>query len=345
MNTEKNEEQPLDIEATHPGTALKQAREAQGLTEQDVADRLRLRVSVIRELEADCCDQKQIATFTRGYIRSYAKLVGLNSDKLLCDFQPAKEHEDSAQQMQSFSRKTRLEKHDSRVMGLTWVILAVVVGLTAFWWWQNQQNDPLLSLPESANIFAQQETETSDGSTVTLDVVTDVVEPASTDASSDTAASVDAVSNVDAASNENTASDANAAEGNATEENVSTDIVLSKSEPTQTASSAERTETPAVTTTTASSTTSTTPTATQNSPLAPLTMRFSADCWVDVRDANGKRLVAGIKTAGESVSLSGKAPFKIVLGAPSAVDLAYDGKKVDLSGYPSGRVARLSLPK
>ncbi|WP_283130174.1 cytoskeleton protein RodZ [Enterovibrio norvegicus] len=336
MNTEKNEEQPLDIEATHPGTALKQAREAQGLTEQDVADRLRLRVSVIRELEADCCDQKQIATFTRGYIRSYAKLVGLDSDKLLCDFQPAKEHEDSAQQMQSFSRKTRLEKHDSRVMGLTWVILAVVIGLTAFWWWQNQQNDPLLSLPESANIFAQQETETSDGNTVSLDVVTDVVEPASTDGSSDTAAS---------ASNEDTATDANASEGNVTEENVSTDIVLSKSEPTQTASSAERTETSALVTTTASSTTSTTPTATQNSPLAPLTMRFSADCWVDVRDANGKRLVAGIKTAGESVSLSGKAPFKIVLGAPSAVDLAYDGKKVDLSGYPSGRVARLSLPK
>ncbi|MBE1277093.1 cytoskeleton protein RodZ [Enterovibrio baiacu] len=342
MNTEKNEEQLLDIEATHPGTALKQAREAQGLTEQDVADRLRLRVSVIRELEADCCDQKQIATFTRGYIRSYAKLVGLDADKLLCDFQPKKEHEDSAQQMQSFSRKTRLEKHDSRVMGLTWVILAAVIGLTAFWWWQNQQNDPLLSLPESANIFAQQENETSDDASASLEVVTDVIEPASTDAQRDIAASV---VDGDAATSEDTTPDTNE-----TAESVSTDIVLSKSEPTQVASSAERTETAAPATTAPVTTAtvtapSTAQTETPSSPLAPLTMRFSADCWVDVRDANGKRLVAGIKTAGESLSLSGKAPFKIVLGAPSAVDLAYDGKKVDLSGYPSGRVARLSLPK
>ncbi|MGF1707682.1 cytoskeleton protein RodZ [Enterovibrio baiacu] len=337
MNTEKNEEQLLDIEATHPGTALKQAREAQGLTEQDVADRLRLRVSVIRELEADCCDQKQIATFTRGYIRSYAKLVGLDADKLLCDFQPQKEHEDSAQQMQSFSRKTRLEKHDSRVMGLTWVILAAVIGLTAFWWWQNQQNDPLLSLPESANIFAQQDNETSDDASASLEVVTDVVEPASTDAQSETPAPV---IDGDAVTSEDTTSDANA-----TVESVSTDIVLSKSEPTQVASSAERTETTAPATTATVTASSTAQTETPSSPLAPLTMRFSADCWVDVRDANGKRLVAGIKTAGESLSLSGKAPFKIVLGAPSAVDLAYDGKKVDLSGYPSGRVARLSLPK
>ncbi len=337
MNTEKNEEQLLDIEATHPGTALKQAREAQGLTEQDVADRLRLRVSVIRELETDCCDKKQIATFTRGYIRSYAKLVGLDADKLLCDFQPKKEHEDSAQQMQSFSRKTRLEKHDSRVMGLTWVILAAVIGLTAFWWWQNQQNDTLLSLPESANIFAQQENETSDDASASLEVVTDVIEPASTDAQGETPAPV---VDGDAVTSEDTTPDTNA-----TVESVSTDIVLSKSEPTQVSSSAERTETTAAATTATVTASSTAQTETPSSPLAPLTMRFSADCWVDVRDANGKRLVAGIKTAGESLSLSGKAPFKIVLGAPSAVDLAYDGKKVDLSGYPSGRVARLSLPK
>ena len=54
---------------------------------------------------------------------------------------PARRHE-----MQSFSRKTKHEKHNSRIMLLTWAIAIVITGISAAWWWQNQQENSLAQL-------------------------------------------------------------------------------------------------------------------------------------------------------------------------------------------------------
>lgn len=316
MNNEYNEELPINVESTHPGMALREAREAIGLSDQDVADRLRLRVSVIQDLEENCCDDEKITTFTRGYIRSYSKLVGLNADELLSTFNPAPDAEDSTQKMQSFSRKTRRDQHDSRVMGLTWVILAAVIGLTAFWWWQNQQNDLLLPLPESSGLPVSSNTEAA---------------PAVAKADEDTPQSASAAESTDAPAS---APDVMSPEP--------TDVIVENTAPVVT--DAEPMAAAQVNVDELSQP----ETAVVEDPVTAssnMTLSFSGDCWVDIRDASGKRLLTGIKSSGETVELSGEAPFKLVLGAPAAVNLVYDGEKVDLSGYPSGRVARLSLPK
>ncbi|WP_229767170.1 RodZ domain-containing protein, partial [Vibrio cholerae] len=77
---------------------------------------------------------------------------------------------------------------------------------------------------------------------------------------------------------------------------------------------------------------------------ALLVMNFSADCWIQVKDATGKILSTGVKKAGQSVSLSGQRPYKLVLGAPEGVSITLASEPVDLSGYTSGKVARLTLP-
>ncbi|MDD1784182.1 cytoskeleton protein RodZ [Enterovibrio sp. ZSDZ35] len=315
MNTELNEEQLDGVETSHPGIVLKQAREKMGLSDQDVADRLRLRVSVIQELEENCCDGQQIATFTRGYIRSYAKLVGVDADSLLGGFKPSPEVDENAQKMQSFSGKTRREKHDSRVMGLTWIILAAVVAITTFWWWQNQENEDLLTLPDSSNLLVTEATDAESPANTVIE--TEVIEPPVTApvVEAETTAETAKPADAEPAVNESVP----AAEPEVVVADAPTPTVVVSETPTA------PTETPT------------------DSPA--LVLSFDGDCWVDVRDASGKRLLTGIKSAGQSVELTGKAPFKLVLGAPSAVELVYNGEKVDLSGYPSGRVARLSLPK
>ncbi|MFA0284760.1 RodZ domain-containing protein, partial [Vibrio sp. 10N.222.55.F12] len=40
-----------------------------------------------------------------------------------------------------------------------------------------------------------------------------------------------------------------------------------------------------------------------------LVMQFSADCWIQVKDASGKTLSTGIKKAGQTLNLSGTAPY------------------------------------
>ncbi|KOO58498.1 hypothetical protein WH43_09610 [Rheinheimera sp. KL1] len=74
-----------------------------------------------------------------------------------------------------------------------------------------------------------------------------------------------------------------------------------------------------------------------------INLSLSAECWVDVVDATGKRLVFGSRQAGEQLNLRGVAPIKVLLGNAAAATLNFNGEAIDLSGYPTGRVARLTL--
>ncbi len=65
------------------GQALRQARETQGLGVEDVAARLRLMRRQIEAMEADDFDALGQPVFARGFVRNYARLLGLAPDPLL----------------------------------------------------------------------------------------------------------------------------------------------------------------------------------------------------------------------------------------------------------------------
>ncbi|EGU0165595.1 cytoskeleton protein RodZ [Vibrio parahaemolyticus] len=302
---ENTNEVPLSIEA---GTLLKNKRESLGMTQKQVADRLRLRVSVIEDIENNRFESQQVATFTRGYLRSYAKFVGLDEKVVLvaleqtADVKP-KEHEI---EMQSFSRKTKHEKHNSRIMLLTWVIAIVIIGISAAWWWQNQQENSLAQVVAEANVETSQP---SADEIADIDLMTEEELIASTPA--------------ELAASNNTASESsiNAAQTD--------EVVPATQEPVAVIEAAEEVQ--------------------EAFPVVPegmtlLTMKFKADCWIQVKDTNGKTLVSGTQKPGQDVELTGKAPFKVILGAPEGVTMTFASEPVDLSGYTSGKVARFTLP-
>ncbi len=55
-----------------------------------------------------------------------------------------------------------------------------------------------------------------------------------------------------------------------------------------------------------------------------LVMRFSADCWVEVTDSNG-RLIFGLQEAGSEASASAKLPVSLLLGNAAGVTLEVAG--------------------
>lgn len=77
--------------------------------------------------------------------------------------------------------------------------------------------------------------------------------------------------------------------------------------------------------------------------LHQLDLRFSENCWVEVRDGNGKTVHLGLETAGSSLSLRGVAPFHVVLGNATGTELAFDGDVVVLDERSPGDVARLVI--
>ena len=64
-----------------------------------------------------------------------------------------------------------------------------------------------------------------------------------------------------------------------------------------------------------------------------LFMFFNGECWVSVKDAHDFEIYASLKKAGDSLELSGVAPFEVLLGAAAVVNLNFNGKTVALEPF------------
>ena len=314
MNTEQDTQTPqAAAPVLEAGTILKNRRESLGLTQQQVSSRLKLRVSLIQQIEDNQFDSDQVATFMRGYVRSYAKYVNLDEKVVLEALDHAGDVQHQEQEMMSFSRKTKTEKHNSRIMLLTWSIFAVIAGISSLWWWQNQQQDTL------SQSFVAEET----AEEVVVDDLSDDQLTTSLDLIEAETPVVEAPQVVDSEV---------MAEASVATETMEADV----------ATEAEVTAEPvvAVVETEVAEPEVVTPEPVSNE----LVMQFSSDCWIQVKDATGRTLSTGIKKAGQSLNLSGETPYKVVIGAPEAVSMTFASEPVDLSGYTSGKVARITLP-
>ncbi|WP_369743342.1 RodZ domain-containing protein [Pseudidiomarina sp. PP-1MA] len=125
------------------GQILRAAREAKGLSEQQVADSLRLRLIVIKTIEADDFEKLGTATYVRGYLRSISKALDVDSAKVFAAYQAQGFGEAPAAElkMQSFSRRKVRERNDSRLMLISYIIIALVIAMAIAWWWQDSQNN------------------------------------------------------------------------------------------------------------------------------------------------------------------------------------------------------------
>jgi len=67
----------------HAGEQLRVAREAAGLTQADVASRLKMPLRVVRSLEDEDWSRLGAPVFVRGQLRSYARLLGIDADPVV----------------------------------------------------------------------------------------------------------------------------------------------------------------------------------------------------------------------------------------------------------------------
>jgi len=82
-------EQPAVDGAAEVGAALRRAREARGASTEDCAASLRARREQLEDLEAGRLDRFGGVVYARGFLRSYARLLGLDPDPLLAAVGPA----------------------------------------------------------------------------------------------------------------------------------------------------------------------------------------------------------------------------------------------------------------
>ena len=75
-----------------------------------------------------------------------------------------------------------------------------------------------------------------------------------------------------------------------------------------------------------------------------LVVTFTDRSWVDIRDANGSRLLTGIYDAGDSREFDAEAPYRITLGYAPGVSMTIGGEDVDIQAQTtSNSTARLTV--
>lgn len=75
---------------------------------------------------------------------------------------------------------------------------------------------------------------------------------------------------------------------------------------------------------------------------AQIRFRFSADCWIEVRNGDSRVIYSSMKRADDVLELSGKPPFKVTLGYAPGVSVSYNGEPVAIPSG-TGHVAKIVL--
>lgn len=72
-------------------------------------------------------------------------------------------------------------------------------------------------------------------------------------------------------------------------------------------------------------------------------MAFTRDAWVEIRDRRGAVVFSELSPAGAKRVVRGTPPFSLVIGNASGVAIAFDGRDIDLGPYTRSDVAHLVL--
>ena len=300
------------------GATLAAAREEQQRSLESVAADLHLQPGVVRAIEYGDEAKLPASTFLRGYVRSYARLLGLDDTPLIAQLPRLNQYQPVPLKRVGMRRSgVSLPRAKWLVWSLVLAVLAVIViyGVPAVdRLWSQRSSAPVsdqLQLPLTGSEESESLAESAEAGLLPVPdefpvrdeqieetQVTEIAKPAVDEAP---------VERPDSA-------EAKAVEQQMLDVEVQTDKEQSsKSRPSAKVAG------PAV-----------------------VKMRFLEDSWVEM-EANGRKLVVGTQPAGSERTVRAEPPIQILLGNAPGVEISYRGEAVDLASYQRGKVARLTL--
>jgi len=304
--TTAQEQLPNDVDgAAGAGARLRAAREAAGLSLDQVAQQLKLAPRQVKALEDESFGELPGRTFSRGFVRNYARLLHLDAQDLLAHL-PDVSQAPALESPTLHSTATvmgELPSATARKTGLgRWLIPLILIGCivaaAAYEWYRgglSNNAEPARTVPDATDHRAPPTGAPATGAS-------EVALPNPLASSSQTAAS---------------------------------QTVAPQSEAPQSASPAASMGNSVATP--AGGLASVAPAD------AAVLLTYKGPSWTEIRDRSGQLVVSRLVAAGSVEPVNGAPPFDIVLGNAHAVTLVYRGKSVDLSPYTRRNIARLTL--
>lgn len=337
MSDTQSQENIIDSPSTSasPGELLARQREQLGIPLADAARALNLRPAVVGGLEQDDYQEIPVAAYRRGYLRSYAKYLGMDDRLVLEAYQARSGGTDTERKVTPVSTARPPSRVGAWLFKL--VTLLVIVGLiavTVMWWQSRGGNEP-----------------PGFGSTSTEETATAPAEP--TSEPDDTAASTDSsfTSGDESATLPSNATNvapsptAAQEQSPSVQDNVDAITGLDESaldSTTDTASTAEDSDEPSEPEPSSVEENDTDSEQTANANVLELT--FNEQSWTEIFDATNQRVFVGLQTPGTSTTVEGEPPFRLTVGNATGVELRYQGEEVDLPARAgANNVARFTL--
>ncbi|MFD2164878.1 RodZ domain-containing protein [Thalassotalea euphylliae] len=325
MSKESNE-LPEDIEVIGPGQMLAEARQKMNLTQQQVAEKLNFRVTLVDEIEHEIFDKTLPDTFNRGYLKNYAKLVNVTESEVLSSYEMLGVAAKQRTEMQSFSKITEKQAQHSRLMWVSYLILAALVASTVVFYLQDSQNNMTTSAAQN-----DVESPVSEGESSIVEPSVGESLTANENASPIESSDIQSVNTVSQL-------------GQLTEDGGNTDTELPPTAKGGSSSNTVQESATAVEPVIESASDEVIVLAEEALESIAI-FTFAGDCWVNIQDANGERIAYGIKKAGYVMELRGTAPFEVTVGKPELVQVDFNGQSIDMSKYNVGNIAKFTLPE
>lgn len=142
-----------------PGRRLRAARQAKGIGLDKVASQLHLGQHLLEALEQDDYERLPGAVFVRGYIRNYARLLGIDEDPLLGAYYARQPAPQAATPRVIAAPQPEIRSNHLGIRLVSWVLVLGLLALLGFWVqgrfdWQNRSpgqravtSTPVDSLP------------------------------------------------------------------------------------------------------------------------------------------------------------------------------------------------------
>ncbi|MFC3907622.1 helix-turn-helix domain-containing protein [Legionella dresdenensis] len=132
----------------NPGSFLAHLREKKGISQEYVAGKLHLRIKIIELLEADDYQSMPEPVFIKGYLRAYAKLLGVSPDPLLETFN---NRYASERKVEKALWQSKRESNFGERMVRWFTVLVVLAAVIAvgIWWHTNKDAQPFFAIKEA----------------------------------------------------------------------------------------------------------------------------------------------------------------------------------------------------
>lgn len=318
MDSDDTLQQPAVSEPV--GQQLKRAREQKGLSVTAVAEAQHLRPAVIQAIEDGEYEQIDSELFLKGYVRTYARQVDLDPDAIIAtldqELEPLRQQKVEAEEANPLIDIERRRRQKRRIARLLLFLLAIAVivflGLRFMGELDGTAEDtaePDVATEAESPEQADEADPLDDGTdeTVTESQPEPVVEEPIIEENDGLTSTPPEVVPPEAPEQ----AEAPAPDVEEVDESR-VPVVTSSPEPTFQESAQPEA---AVGT-------------------GRLEMTFTDECWVQVTDSAGNRLVGSLQRDGDQIDVSGRLPIDVVVGAVDAIEsIRFDGEPVDMAGF------------